>query len=110
MAALLAVHGTFEEMGGPMQPGKTNPPVRPLAGVVTFRDSGGDALNVTVGASGKFSLNLAPGSYQVTGRTKSIEQQNADGTYSDPPCSSPLTLTVRAGTPAHVTVVCNVPL
>ena len=109
MAALLAVHGTFEEKGGPVQPGKTSPPVKPLAGVVTFRDSGGDALNVTVGASGKFSVNLAPGSYTVTGRSKSIEQQNADGSYSDPPCSSPLTLTVRPGTPAQVTVECLIP-
>jgi len=109
MAALLAVHGTFEEKGGPVQPGKTSPPVMPLAGVVTFRDSGGDALNVTVGASGKFSVNLAPGSYTVTGRSKSIEQQNADGSYSDPPCSSPLTLTVRPGAPAQVTVECLIP-
>ena len=109
MPALLAVKGTFEEKGGPLQPGKTSPPVMPLAGVVTFRDSGGGALNVTVGASGKFSLNLAPGSYTVTGRSKSIGQKNADGTISDPPCSSPLTLTVRAGAQAQVTVVCLIP-
>jgi hypothetical protein len=109
VAALMAVRGTFEEKGGPMQPGKTSPPVMPLSGVVTFRDSGGDALNVTVGASGKFSVNLAPGSYTVTGRSKSIGQQNADGTVSHPPCSSPLTLTVRPGTQAHVTVVCLIP-
>jgi len=109
VAALMAVRGTFEEKGGPVQPGKTSPPVMPLSGVVTFRDSGGDALNVTVGASGNFSVNLAPGSYTVTGSTKSIGQQNADGTVSHPPCSSPLTLTVRPGTPAHVTVVCLIP-
>jgi hypothetical protein len=108
--ALLAVLGKFEMAGGPVQPGKTTTPVRPLSGVVTFRDSGGDALSVTVGASGTFSVNLTPGSYTVTGRSKSIEQQNADGTVSDPPCSSPVKLTVRAGTtPAHVTVVCAVP-
>jgi hypothetical protein len=109
MAALLAVRGTFEEKGGPVQPGKTSPPARPLSGVVTFRDSGGDALNVTVGTSGKFSVNLAPGSYTVTGRSKSISQQNSNGTVSHPPCSAPLTLTVRPGTPAHVTVVCLIP-
>ena len=107
--ALMAVRGRFEMVGGPIQPGKTSTPVMPLSGVVTFRDSGGDALDVTVGASGTFSVNLAPGSYTVTGRSKSIEQQNADGTVSDPPCSAPLTLTVRPGTPAHVTVVCAVP-
>ena len=109
MPALLAVRGTFEEKGGPVQPGKTSPQVRPLSGVVTFRDSGGSALNVTVGASGKFSVNLAPGSYTVTGRSKSIGQKNADGSISYPPCSSPLTLTVRPGTQARVAVMCLIP-
>ena len=109
VAALLAVRGTFEMVGGPVQPGKTSTPVRPLSGVVTFRDSGGDLLNVTVGPTGKFSLNLAPGSYTVTGRSKQIEQQNADGSVSNPPCSPAVKLTVRPGTPAHVTVVCAVP-
>ena len=109
MAALLAVRGTFEMVGGPMQPGKTSTPVRPLSGVVSFRDSGGEVLNVTVGASGKFSLNLAPGSYTVTGRSKQIKQQNADGSVSERACSPAVKLTVRPGTPAHVTVVCAVP-
>jgi hypothetical protein len=109
VAALLAVHGKFEMVGGPMQPGKTSTPVKPLSGVVTFRGSGGDVLNVTVGPSGKFSLNLAPGSYTVTGRSKQIEQQNADGSVSNPTCSPAVKLTVRAGTAAHVTVVCAVP-
>jgi hypothetical protein len=109
MAALLAVRGKFEMVGGPAQPGKTSTPVRPLSGVVTFRDSGADVLNVTVGRSGKFTLNLAPGSYTVTGRSKQIEQQNADGSVSNPTCSSAVKLTVRPGTSAHVTVVCAVP-
>jgi hypothetical protein len=109
MPALLAVHGRFEMTGGAVQPGKTNTGVRPLSGVVTFRDGGGDTLNVTVGTSGTFTLNLSPGSYTVTGRTKHIEQRSANGTVTDPPCSSPVKLTVQAGTPAHVTVVCVVP-
>lgn len=109
VVALLAVRGTFEMAGGPMQPGKTSTPVRPLSGVVTFRDSGGEVLNVTVGPSGKFSLNLAPGSYTVTGRSKQIQQQNADGSVSERACSPAVKLTVRPGTPAHVTVVCAVP-
>jgi hypothetical protein len=109
VAALLAVRGTFEMVGGPAQPGKTSTPVRPLSGVVTFRDSGGDVFNVTVGPSGKFSLNLAAGSYTVTGRSKQIQQQNADGSVSERACAPAVKLTVRAGTPAHVTVVCAVP-
>jgi hypothetical protein len=95
--------------GGPIQPGKTSTPTRPLSGVITFRDSGGHPLNVTVGTSGTFSVNLVAGSYTVTGRSKQIEQQNADGSVSDPPCSPPFTLTVRPGALVHVTVVCAVP-
>lgn len=95
--ALLAVHGTFEASGGPVPAGKTSPPVMPVSGVITFRDSGGSALNVTVGPSGTFTVNLAPGSYTVTGRARNI----------DPLCYSPAPLTVRAGRPAHVTVVCS---
>jgi hypothetical protein len=109
MPALLAVLGKFEMVGGPLQPGKTSTPVRPLSGVVTFSDSTGDALSVTVGTSGTFSVNLAPGSYTVTGRSKNLEQQNANGTVSERPCSSPVKLTVRPGATAHVTVVCAVP-
>jgi hypothetical protein len=109
MPALDAVLGKFEMVGGPLQPGKTSTPVRPLSGVVTFSDSTGDALNVTVGTSGTFSVNLAPGSYTVTGRSKNLEQQNADGSVSDRPCSSPVKLTVRPGTRVRVTVVCAVP-
>jgi hypothetical protein len=107
--ALMAVRGTFEMVGGPVKPGKTSTPVKPLSGVVTFRDDNGEALDVAVGTSGVFSVNLAPGSYTVTGRSKSIEQQNSNGTVSDPPCSAVQKLTVHAGAPAHVTVVCAVP-
>ncbi len=109
VAALLAVRGTFEMVGGPMQPGKTSTPVRPLSGVVTFRDSGGGVFNVTVGPSGKFSLNLAPGSYTVTGRSKQLQQQNADGSVSERACAPAVKLMVRAGSTAHVTVMCAVP-
>jgi hypothetical protein len=109
MQALLAVRGTFEMVGGPLQPGKTSTPTRPLSGVVSFRDRGGHTLDVTVGASGAFSVNLVAGSYTVTGRSKQVEQQNPDGSVSELPCSSPVTLTVRPGAPAHVTVVCAVP-
>jgi hypothetical protein len=107
--ALLAVQGTFEMVGGPVRPGQNSTPVRPLSGVVTFLDSSGNPLNVTVGASGKFSLNLVAGTYTVTGRTKNIEQQNPDGSVTDRPCSAPVTLKVRPGATTHVTLVCAVP-
>jgi hypothetical protein len=103
------VGGTFQLEGGPVQPGGKNPPVRPLRGVVTFRDSKGHSVNVTVGASGKFSVNLRAGTYTVTGRSPQIEQQNADGKWSDPTCSAPVTAVVRPQPSNQVVVTCIVP-
>lgn len=83
------VDGTFKTEGGPSQP---------LSGVVTFRDSTtGNTANVTVGASGKFSLGLVAGTYTATGQTK----------HSDSPCSAPVTVTVRAGQLTRVSLVCK---
>ncbi len=85
------VDGTFETAGGS---------ARPLSGVVTFRDSAtGHSANVTVGASGKFSLGLVAGTYTATGQAG----------HSDSPCSAPVTVTVRAGQLTRVSVVCKAP-
>jgi len=73
-------------------------PAHPLSGVVTFRDSTtGQIVNVTVGASGKFSLGLVAGTYTATGQTKPNES----------PCSAPVTVTVRAGQLTRVSLVCK---
>jgi hypothetical protein len=83
------VHGTFETVGSPAQP---------LAGVVTFRDTTtGQSVNVTVGASGKFSLGLIAGTYTATGQTK----------QDFSPCSAPVTVTVRAGQLTLVSLSCK---
>ena len=83
------VHGTFETQGGS---------ARPLSGTVTFRDSAtGHTVNVTVGASGKFSLGLAAGTYAATGQTG----------HSGSPCSAPVTVTVRAGQLTQVSLSCK---
>jgi hypothetical protein len=83
------VDGTFETEGGSAQP---------LSGVVTFRDrTTAHTVNVTVGASGKFSLGLVAGTYTATGQTK----------HSDSPCSAPVTVTVRAGQLTRVSLVCK---
>jgi hypothetical protein len=85
------VDGVFETAGGS---------ARPLSGVVTFRDSTtGHSANVTVGASGKFSLGLVAGTYTATGQAG----------HSDSPCSAPVTVTVRAGQLTRVSVVCKAP-
>ena len=85
------VDGVFETAGGS---------ARPLSGVVTFRDrTTGHSANVTVGASGKFSLGLVAGTYTATGQAG----------HSDSPCSAPVTVTVRAGQLTRVSVVCKAP-
>ncbi len=83
------VNGTFETEAGHVQP---------LSGVVTFRDSTGHTVNVTVGASGTFSLGLVAGTYTATGQTG----------HSDSPCSAPVTVNVRAGQLTRVALVCKV--
>jgi hypothetical protein len=83
------VNGTFQAEAGH---------VRPLSGVVTFRDSTtGDTVNVTVGATGKFSLGLVAGTYTATGQTG----------HSASPCSTPVTVNVRAGQLTRVALVCK---
>jgi hypothetical protein len=85
------VDGVFETAGGS---------ARPLSGVVTFRDnSTGHSADVTVGASGKFSLGLVAGTYTATGQTG----------HSDSPCSAPVTVTVRAGQLTRVSLACKAP-
>ncbi len=75
-----------------------NSPARPLSGVVTFRDkTTGHTSKVTVGASGKFSLGLAAGTYTATGQAG----------HSDSPCSGQVTVTVRAGQLTRVALACE---
>jgi hypothetical protein len=83
------VDGTFETK---------SVPARPLPGVVTFRDTAnGRTVQVTVGASGKFSLGLVAGTYTATGQVK----------HGDPQCAPPVTFTVRAGQLTRVSLVCQ---
>ena len=104
-----AVLGTFEMEGGPMRPGTSGAPVRPLSGVVVFRDKSGRTTDITAGQTGKFAGYLAAGTYTVTARTEQIEQQNPDGSVSDPPCAGPVTVTVRPGQATQVALLCFVP-
>jgi hypothetical protein len=83
------VHGTFETEGSH---------AKPLSGVITFRDSTtGQTATVAAGPSGKFSLGLVAGTYTATGQTK----------HNDPPCSAPVTVTVRAGQVTQVSLICK---
>ena len=83
------VDGTFETAGSP---------AHPLSGMITFRESAtGQAVTVAVGASGKFSLGLVAGTYLATGQAK----------QDLPPCSAPVTVTVRAGQLTRVSLTCK---
>jgi hypothetical protein len=56
------VEGRLLAYPGPM-PSNGKPPAHAMAGTVTFTDKSGHAISVTVGASGRFTVRLAAGSY-----------------------------------------------
>jgi hypothetical protein len=83
------VQGTFQTEGKP---------ARPLSGTVTFRDgSTGKSVSVSVGTSGQFTLGLVAGTYTATPEVKG----------GGSPCASPVTVSVRAGQQAKVTLACS---
>ena len=98
------VQGTFERTGGPviMTNGQAETLTVPLSGTVTFTGAGGQKFSVTVGSSGVFSVQLAAGSYAVSG----VSGQISEGGLA---CSSPVTAHVQAGETAQILVVCPVP-
>ena len=104
-----AVAGTFEMEGGPMRPGQSSAPTRPLPGVVMFRDKSGRTTDITSSGAGRFTGYLPAGTYTVTARTEQIRQQNPGGRVSDPACTGPVTVTVRPGQATQVALVCFVP-
>ena len=71
-----------------------------------FARPGHKTVSVRVGKNGVFSARLAPGEYQVSGRTPDIlgEPGNVEAT-----CSLQGPLTVTVGGTRHITVVCAVP-
>jgi len=75
---------------------------------VTFTTPGHQAVTVTVGSSGAFSVPLPPGRYQVSGRSPDIME--VDGGHSrELPCSQPSSVVVSAGNTATITLACIVP-
>jgi hypothetical protein len=102
------VRGRYVMEGGPIDPGGSQPPARPLSGVVIFQDR--DAkVSVRAGKTGRFSVRLPAGSYTVSGRSPSIREQLPDGHVIEGRCSVPLRVSVHAGQTARITVLCAVP-
>jgi hypothetical protein len=93
--------------GGALGPGGQQPGERPLSGTVIFTAAGHRRVTVQVGSSGKFSVRLPPGTYQVSGGSPFID--TSSGNEQELPCSQPLSAKVTAGHTANVTVTCYVP-
>ena len=100
--------GKFVMEGGPLGPGGKQPGERPMSGTVTFTSAAHRAVTVSVGSSGRFSVPLSPGRYQVSGRSPDVME--ADGGHSrELPCSRPASAVVSAGSTATITLACIVP-
>ena len=103
--------------GGPMGPGGQQPGERPIPGTVTLlfwppsaagTRAGHRPVAVGVGGSGKFSVWLAPGRYQVAGRSPDIITVTSSGKDEERTCGQ-ASVTVTARHTASVSVVCIVP-
>ena len=107
--------GRFVMEGGPISPTGQQPGERPLPGTVIVTAAGHRTVTIRVGDSGRFSAWLAPGRYQVSGRSPNIKEASSTqvGTGANGgvelPCSRPLSVTITAGHTAAVTLTCIVP-
>ena len=107
--------GRFVMEGGPISLGGQQPRERPIPGTVTLTGAGRSPVTIRVGASGRFSAWLAPGRYQVSGRSPDIEEAttaqvgNGNAQGKELPCSQPLTVTVTALHTTSITLTCIVP-
>jgi hypothetical protein len=103
------VTGTLLIEGGPIGPGGQQPGERPIPGTVTFTAAGHRSMSIQVGNSGTFSVRLSPGRYQISAKSPRIIEVDAAGHDHELPCSQPLSVTVKAGHPAAITIACIVP-
>lgn len=103
------VTGVFHRVGGPLGPHGKQPKVVPLTGRMRFTRPGHPAVSVPVGRSGRFTVQLPPGTYRVTGITPDVVTVLNNGRQRDGRCHLPHDLRVRPGRTGHITVVCSVP-
>jgi hypothetical protein len=104
------VTGQLVMYGGAISRSGQQPGPRHIPGTVTFTRAGHRPIAVRVGTSGRFSLALPPGSYQVSGRTPDIMQViSSTGTARELPCAPPLQASITARHATAITVTCIVP-
>lgn len=106
------VIGTFQEEAGPASAsGQAAAGPWPLSGVVRFTNASGQTVDVTVGASGKFSAQLAPGTYTVEGITSQMGSVDPHSTISQPPCEmqNMASTQVRARQTDRIMLICYGP-
>jgi hypothetical protein len=106
------VTGQFEMEAGPISPsGQAAMGPVPLSGVVRFTDAHGQAVNVTVGATGEFTVRLAPGTYTVAGVTAQLGSVGPPSAVSQPPCEmqNMSSTRVRTGQTDRITLICYGP-
>jgi len=102
------VTGKWVMEGGPLGPGGKQPAERPMSGTVTFSVAGRQRHGERPRGPDLDRGNLAPGRYQLSGRSPDIVE--VDGrTIRESPCSSPASATVTAGQTVTVTLTCIVP-
>ncbi len=103
------VVGTFMRVGGPIGPDGQQPLSIPLSGTVSFSAAHRRTVAVRVGKSGRFSVWLPAGAYDVVGRSPSIIEVLASGAERESTCAPRVAATVAAGRVVHLSVVCAVP-
>jgi hypothetical protein len=113
------VTGSFSRVGGPISSDGTQPAEQSLSGTVQFirsRSARAPAqrgpvviVTVRVGRSGKFSLRMPAGRYQVWGRSPSIIEVLPSGAQRETPCAGPLPVTVIPHRTLRLAVTCVVP-
>ena len=101
--------GRFVMEGGPIGPAGQQPGERPIPGTVTFTAAGRPTVTIQVGDSGRFSVWLPTGRYQVSGRSPDIEEGTGSGPGRELPCSQPLSVTITAQHASAITLTCIVP-
>ena len=96
------VQGTVVGIGGPPGDGFTSEhPLPEEQATVTLRGPDGLSISAHAGAGGKFSVDVPPGRYTVTGRSSDVLHQDD--------CSASGAIMVTAGGTTAVALTCPIP-